>query len=825
MADADNFSAVGSRTKDEIRDENFCKSEIYERERATLAARRRKFGGGAAQRYAGLAISGGGIRSATFALGLLQALARNDLLKGFDYLSTVSGGGYIGASLSWLLGKNFEAARKETDGAPGPYGLDSTSFPYGTAPPKDRSRAAHWTGMLRFLRDHAEYLAPSPDLNLLSGIAVVLRGIVLNLLVWIPLFTFLFLVLMIGIRWDAWGDLLRSLFGPVTKETADPATVDAPKPPPEIMDLLQPGFINLHEIILALGLLCLFWFCVVSLVFSAGTYFIKGHKGGTGRFADWGARFSYALRRQFDRRTKILLPAGLFGVGVGVLPYVAARSFDAVETVGQAGAGVLASGLVSGLLAAKKSQNPIIQAYVLPAIAVVVLVGGLIFTCCLALVVREGGFLVTVSDANEIVRVKAELGDWVFLGFLALALFSGYFVNANYISLHRFYRDRLMEAFMPMPDAIRDNRIRKASGANREELLDISAPETGAPYHLVNTNLILVDSKDALYRRRGGDNFVFSPLYCGGDAGGFHPTTEFSGGDMTLATAMTISGAAANPNSGWAGTGPTRMRSVSWLMSLMNIRLGYWVRNRNARKFLWYSDKPSHFDIMLSEIGLAPKREGGKWFQLSDGGHFENLAIYELIRRRCPLILVSDAGADPKFEFGDLQNSVRRVSQDFGVKIEFGRAVHSRDEYVKAFEGTDRKVELGERLTYDHWRNRVSSLVPQRETGFPVDGKVADHGYIIGRITYPPRKDGTPEEEGLIVYVKAVMLDGLSLETRGYKTDHPAFPHEPTSDQFFDPAQFEAYRELGNAIGEDMIRGARLRSMLARAWGAADGGA
>ncbi|HVB37458.1 MAG TPA: patatin-like phospholipase family protein, partial [Vicinamibacterales bacterium] len=51
--------------------------------------------------YAALCLSGGGIRSASFALGVIQGLAYHNLLRGFDYLSTVSGGGYIGG---WLLG-------------------------------------------------------------------------------------------------------------------------------------------------------------------------------------------------------------------------------------------------------------------------------------------------------------------------------------------------------------------------------------------------------------------------------------------------------------------------------------------------------------------------------------------------------------------------------------------------------------------------------------------------------------------------------------------------------------------------------------------------
>jgi hypothetical protein len=810
MTEDATFRPIGSRTKDEIRGENFCESEIYKLERARLSARRGRFGGGDAERFTGLAISGGGIRSATFALGLLQSLARHDLLKGFDYLSTVSGGGYIGSCLSWLLGKNYEKHRAEADSGRGPYGLGPADFPFGTAPPKDRANPAHWEGMLRYLREHAEYLAPNPDISLLSGVAVVVRGILLNLLVWVPVFMALFLILMLGFRAPWWPDLQAMVL--------DPAAIES-NLPEAAASLLRPGFLNLHEIVLIGGLLGLAFFALVSLIYSVGTFFITRRKD---------AAWSYAQRRLFEVSGKWILPFSVLAIAVGVLPYIAVLLHGTLGSFGSSGAGAMFAGMASALVSAKKSQHPLIKSAVLPGLALLVLGGFLVLTCTLGLIVREHGGVIAVSDSDGHWIAQLGIGNAVFLVFLAVALLSGYLVNANYISLHRFYRDRLMEAFMPMPQSISGNRVDKATGANIEELRDISDPDTGAPYHLVNTNLILTESKNSLYRRRGGDNFVMSRIYCGGDAGGYQPTVKFSGGDMTLATAMTISGAAANPNSGWAGTGATRRRSVSWLMSLLNIRLGYFVRNRNAPKFLWYSGKPSHFDVMASSIGLSPLSEKGKWFQLSDGGHFENLAIYELIRRRCRLIVVSDAGADPDFQFGDLQNTVRRVSQDFGVNVEFGQPFYDRDEYVKAFDkadGAGKPVALGESQVYDHWRNRVSSLVPRRETGFPVNGTAADHGYIIGRIKYPARGTETPEEEGVIVYVKAVMLDGLSLETRGYKTDHPAFPHEPTSDQFFDPAQFEAYRELGNAIGEDMIRGARLRTLLSRAWGAADGGA
>ena len=817
MSSGKSFDPVPSRTKEEMRGEDFRNSRIYALEGVHLDARRKKIGGisGTADfscqdfwsdepsgeadeasspqidaatmvpdlkgQRTGLAISGGGVRSATFALGLLQSLARENLLKHFDYLSTVSGGGYIGSSLTWLQSDRFR--EKGSD----PYGLDNDNFPYGTAQPKDRSDPRHWNGMLRYLRDHAEYLAPNRDISILSGLAVVVRGIFLNLLVWVPLFTLLFVILLYDWPVNGWTDILSLIADIEIQKTV----------PPEIRELFEPGHLNLHEILLMAGVALLLMFAVLSVAFS-----FASTVGGEGTFV----QFSYRSRRWFEVTGKYFLPCGLLFVGIGVLPYVAAFFFDSIGNFGSAGGGTMLISILSGLFASRKSGNPVFQNVLLPAIAVMFLLGGLILTCGLAIVVRGGGHL-------------EQPVDFIFAFFVILALLTGYVVNTNYISVHRFYRDRLMEAFMPMQAAIDGNKVGPSPGANEAQLRHLCSNDSPSNYHLVNTNLVLVDSDNALFRRRGGDNFVMSPIYCGGDAGGFHPTERFSGGDMTLATAMTISGAAAHPNTGAGGTGQTRNRAVSLLMNLLNIRLGYTVRNAAHDRRTPLAGKPNHFDNFLAELNPSASDRHGKWFQLSDGGHFENLAIYELVRRRCKLILVSDAGADPEFGFGDLQNTVRRVSQDFGVDVTFGRPFWSRE----AYEAQTGDMTPVDSAAYGHWRNRLSCLVPKHPTGFPVEAKRADHGYIIGTITYPETENGAGQETGILIYVKATMIDRLSLETRGYKADYPAFPHQSTADQFFDPAQFEAYRELGNAIGEDMIKTARLKDLLGVAWGSADG--
>ena len=151
---------------------------------------------------------------------------------------------------------------------------------------------------------------------------------------------------------------------------------------------------------------------------------------------------------------------------------------------------------------------------------------------------------------------------WVLGGFVALSLVTGCFANLNYISIHKYYRDRLMEAFMPQPDT--DGKPTAAREANKAKLSDLCSEH--APYHLLNTNVVLVDSDDPKWRVRGGDAFLLSPKYCGSSATAWAPTAEYMKKDpLTLATAVAISGAAANPNTAAGGSGPTRNSALSLL--------------------------------------------------------------------------------------------------------------------------------------------------------------------------------------------------------------------------------------------------------------------
>ncbi|MCY4077692.1 MAG: hypothetical protein OXH04_19920 [Acidobacteria bacterium] len=356
-------------------------------------------------------------------------------------------------------------------------------------------------------------------------------------------------------------------------------------------------------------------------------------------------------------------------------------------------------------------------------------------------------------------------------------------MNLNYISIHRYYRDRLMEAFLPRPDT--DGTTAAAVEADRAELAGMRS-ENG-PYPLVNANLVLVDSDCRRWRKRGGDAFLLSPLYCGSTSTAWVPTARYMQRDpLTLPTAVAISGAAAHPNTGAGGAGPTRGTMLSLLMALLNVRLGYWVPRPEAGAGRRRQPVANHFRAAWHELSPRGFAEHRRLLQISDGGHFENLGVYELVRRRAKLIVCCDAAADPGFDFKDLQVLMRRIGTDFGARIEF--------------DGDDRI----ERLIP---RTPDPALVRARDPGtdaYPVGARFAERGHIRGRVVFPDGGSST------LILVKTTTIPGLDLLTRGYQGANRAFPDQSTADQFFDEEQFEAYRELGWEIADRLVRDRRV---------------
>jgi Patatin-like phospholipase len=731
--------------------------------RSYIKHRRRQSGDETSEDLTGIALSGGGIRSATFALGVLQALAKHDLLRRFDYLSTVSGGGYIGTSLTWLTSRlvTDQALADRTPLPEDGFGVGPSSdgrrprpFPYGTDDPRtarEPDQANPEGAMLRYLRQHGNFLTPGKGITLTSVIVVLLRGIVLNLLVWIPIFAAL-MWLLIGASQHWVPAPLAGLVNAISPQLEEGSAVE------------------LHAfglMLVAAG--ALFGLCVLAFVgYSLATY--AGHKSD-GSWLWWLSGTKYAWRRRFERWMRI--PLWLIGVLLllASLPYV----------VGELHGWLLGSsfslvGVASGLLAfVRTTQQPKSRAekqasWAIPSSwiasfgAAFLLYGVLLVSYAFGWWAQGGDPLLGLAPS------------WVLLGALILAMGTGLAVDLNLTTIHRFYRDRLMEAFLPDVDQALRNATGPARQADAAALSSMCDPRrTAGPYHIINTNLVLTESDERTYRMRGGDSFILSPLYCGSNATGWQPTAEYVDNELTLPTAMAISGAAANPWTASGGIGVTRNPLVGMLMALMNLRLGFWLPNPNEgsrgrwRRSCRRSFRANHFDPGLKEVLGLNLRETSPVCLLSDGGHFENLGLYELVRRRVRLIVACDGTADPDYAFKDLQNAMARVWTDFGARIEFDQAA-------------------------------LTPFMPSIEAGYPRDARVSKRAYAVAEITY------ADNSKGCLVYLTTALIEGLRLKLMGYKGANRDFPDQSTGDQFFDETQFEAYRELGYVIADLAVR-------------------
>jgi Patatin-like phospholipase len=704
----------------------------------------------------GLALSGGGIRSASFSIGVLQALVSKGWLSRFDYLSTVSGGGYAGMSLSWWLHRGLPTV-PTTNAGTGP-----DSFPFGARPrregPRELSeREQAQNGILDFIRYHASYLNPTPRLHMGSFIAVVIRAASVSL--------FVHFMLLCGI----FGILINAkLLGP-------PATVRDGVAGPEWLDLVN----DFGNAFVFVGLTVGGFLFTSALIYSLWTF----HSRGT---------LTYRARTNIQAVVGRITSLGCAILAFGLVPQMHAylqteaatlttlwRGSDATD-IGWENAlvyGVLST--VAGALLGAQEGKAQASGTVYQIVSKVRAPLAVIFVCYGLLI---GAYAVafrihTLSRGLWGPDVASTLGPAAAV--LLMGLILGWFTNINYMGVHRMYRDRLMELFTPNHKAIRERRWTLASEADSTGIHDLCGLKENRPrrpYHLVNTNVVLVDSLRSKFRGRGGDSFLLSPLYCGSEATGWKRSDRYmnaeNGRGMSIASAMAVSGAALNPHTGVGGAGPTRSRLVSLILSLLNLRLGYWAPNPSHEQSV-----VPNFILPGLKAALSGKalHEATKIIELTDGGHYENLGVYELLRRRLSLIVVCDAGADPAFEFADLANLVERARADFGAKIYFPE------------------------------EHGLGGLVPRAQAGNSLEDRlcIAERGFAVGRIRY--HGDSKEHPSGRIVFLKTTLIKDLPPDVVGYKLAHPLFPDESTGDQFFDETQFEAYRELGYRIGEQWL--------------------
>ena len=346
------------------------------------------------------------------------------------------------------------------------------------------------------------------------------------------------------------------------------------------------------------------------------------------------------------------------------------------------------------------------------------------------------------------------------IGLIGIAFVLSRIVNVNRFSMHALYRNRLVRAFLGSARA----------GARNADPFTGFDPQDNPPlhevlphnrdnrlFHVINAALNVVSAKNPAWQERKAESFTMSRLFCGNPYVGYRLTKEYGGPNgITLGTAMAISGAAVSPNQGY-NSSPL----IGFLMMLFNVRLGWWLGNpaheRTSRR-----DGPVYsLSPALRELA-GDTSDDSRYIYLSDGGHFENLGLYEMVRRRCRLIVVSDAGCDPDCSFEDLGNAVRKIFIDFGVSIDFA------------------KLEL---------KARQNPAVPGVR-------------FAVGSIHYPGS-----DRPGWLLYLKPTYQGTERADVRSYASDNPRFPHESTTDQWFSESQLESYRALGANVAEYVCSG------------------
>jgi hypothetical protein len=689
----------------------------------------------------GLALSGGGVRSAAFCLGALQALHEAKVLDRVDYLSTVSGGGYIGCSLSAAL---------ETSNPPG-------QFPFAVNDVEDE------TPSMQHVRDYSNYLFPNGAVDVLDNVAIYVRGLVANFVLIMPI------ILIAAALTILFNRTIHSLIEP------DLAGI-------KLHNFLGlPYFLLTTYFAVSLFVIGVIWGLIRSLRREQSAPEISESRRSEG----WGSFFSsgprivgaaavavgicalfefqpFVLYAMFKHQNEPPWSAPLAWINHIVLvlaPFGAIIAFlgrKLAEFVKASAESSTTRAQIAGI-AAKTAIY--FAAIIVPLLLWVAYLNLSYWGICAH---EPGCSLPFVGTKHSTMAYWYVLGGYVLfaLFFIALACF----LRPNANSLHPLYRDRLGKAFLFQPLA--RVQVDQAIAPLSLKLGALSGQH--GPYHLVNTALNVQNSMVANRRGRNADFFLFSSKFIGSESTRYAATADYDAVNMgpDLATVMAVSGAAASSN-----MGAQSIKPLTPTLALLNIRLGFWLRNPSHLRFLepgkpapW--NRRANFYFFLELLGLL--NETKKSVYLTDGGHIENLGLYELLKRGCRVIIAIDAEADGEMAFGSFNTLVRYARIDLGIEIDLP------------------------------WQ-QITNMTKLTNAAIEKTGdaeKYRGPHCAIGRITYS--WSGTrPDRTGVLIYIKSSLTGDENDYVYHYKKRYWGFPHETTLDQMFSEEQFEAYRALG----------------------------
>lgn len=800
------------------------------------------------RRYA-LCLSGGGIRSATFNLGLIQGLAANGLLDKFDFLSTVSGGGFIGGWLSaWIRRSGLANVQSQIREHPDPEEV-------------------------RYLRAYSNYLAPkagmfSADTWVIA--ATYLRNLAVTWMTFLPC---LFLALLgprliyavtFGSFFDQAGPTMieatvLAVMGIWYIASQLPAMNQAQQPASSL-DSIKKAQHSFLVFGLAPLLLSSWLFAKVIWLFGGdisltevigfavvlvGIGWIRGAIGLFKRvpFAEWISLYLLLLLAAAISGAIGYFPFKWLGGHIGKALYLSvappviltlalisatiiaaltsrftgledeewwARSgaYFLISIVAWAGVNLLclyvpqylnlfdsallssptqvlkdaggdlklianiagAAATILGVLMAKSEKTPgkaqagggnsslLMNVSSAAAVIYIVVVLNLIL---------DRFFHFTDSNASDHFAIIDQTTATLLLGVGAVIgvflAFASFLINGNKFTPHYFYRNRIIRAYLGAsakrkPDAF--------TGLDDKDNVQMWHLRGQRPFHVVNMALNLVNSERLAWQERKAESFTVTPI-CAGSLWLGYRDSKFYGQSplapalktgISLGTAVSVSGAAVSPNMGYM----LSSSASRFLLAMFAVRLGIWLGNPGpAGNATWNTSGPgpSVWPIVVEALGTTG--EQGQYVYLSDGGHFENLGLYEMVMRGCTQIVVSDASTDDAYDFESLAVSIRKIRIDFGIPIDFEKFGP-----VGRFED-----ELGEYCA-------------------------------VGRVRYSVLDPNAPD--GTLLYFKASLRGGEPRDVVQYQKANPTFPQQTIADQFFTESQFESYRALASHMMEQL---------------------
>jgi hypothetical protein len=393
---------------------------------------------------------------------------------------------------------------------------------------------------------------------------------------------------------------------------------------------------------------------------------------------------------------------------------------------------------------------------------------------------------------------------WILIPCAGLTLLLPLRFNINEFSMHHFYKNRLVRCYLGAGNA-KHRKPNPFTGFDPNDDFSIAqlrpshkaAHPYRGPYPIVNTTLNINAGAELATQERKANSFVFTPWYCGfrplfdGEAkgryleDGYVRTEGFYGAaGPRIGTAMAVSGAAANPNWGYHTSAP-----VAFLLTMFNVRLGWWVGNPRVAKLgplehRLPSERPGPrygLSWLLWELA-GQTTDHSAYVNLSDGGHFENLGLYELVRRRCRYIVIGDGEQDPEYNFESLGGAIRKCRADFGVEIDIDISQIRATEAGKRTHCVVGSIKYPEKMETGH--EVIARAKPDAEPTQALDDN---------------------NRRGWILYLKASLTGDEPEDVTQYHASHPAFPQESTMNQFFTESQFESYRRLGLHVVESAL--------------------